>query len=77
MRFIGAGGRENGFAARGKKRFVTELKAGQGERDLDLKSEVVVTRSLNPKEAMGFHHLRSCLLAGPGEMVPLFDLNKE
>jgi len=36
-----------------KKRFVTELKAGQGERDLDLKSEVVVTRSLNPKEAIG------------------------
>ena len=60
-----------------KKRVVTELKAGQGERDLDLKSEVVVTRSLNPKEAIGFHHLRSCLLAGPGEMVPLFDLNKE
>ena len=36
-----------------KRRFVTELEERQGESNLDLKSEVVVTRPLNPKEALG------------------------
>jgi len=36
-----------------KRRFVAELKAQQGERNLDLKSEVVVTRPLGTKEAIG------------------------
>jgi hypothetical protein len=50
---LGLEGEKMDLLQEAKKRFVTELKARQEERDLDLKSEVVVTRSLNLKEAIG------------------------